>query len=295
MARVVDGFVGYGSSGRRRWVVPFYFLVRSGYMGMWNVFNKKIAILAMCLTFVAVCCSGSFVFAYEDAADLPQIDQWVNGMAVTADGVYLSDTWAVDKTGVSLREYVLLDQDCFEVMRVAKYPEDIENGDTTPATKYDVMVSAVLPKGATGDAYCTLISDYAVYFVSFLESEGHCAKLSLYPGVYRIADVELANDSDGAYHVENFSQIDTSVDDAVMLEFAAGKAEENDEAEDGAAGGSGNSDGSAGQEQKQDNVQNTRGSELLADTVKTAVAILALLGVYVYIKRKREKSEESSY
>lgn len=257
-------------------------------MGMFGCFKK--VQFTRCFVFVAILAffiTGS-AFALEDEASLQHIEKWVNGMAVTAEGVYLSDCWAIDDTNVSQSRYVLLDQNCTEVMRVEKYPEDVSGDDTEPCAKHTISLSLVLPDETSGQVGITLENTSAVYTLFFSEVNGYASDLTLYPGTYQIVDVEVASDIDGAYKVENYTEINTLSNGFATLQIQ--KQAVN--AENGAPPVEGSSDKENNDTNGGGSVFKPKESTLLADTVKTAGAVVVLLAVYAWIKYRRAKSEE---
>ena len=249
----------------------------------------------LCLVLVLLCAMSGTAFATEpqDVGELPHVAKWVNGMAVTEDGVYLEDTWAVDDTGVSERVYVLVGQGCMEEMRVERYPENITDGETMPCPKYDVAAALVLPEGVSGDVMVEIESSWAVYSVVFREAEGYNADMALYPGVYRITDVEIAGDVDGTYAVGNYQSFDAATEK--VLTFEVEVAEEAVDEGDDAVGGEVNADDTDSDSSTDEEGNALKDNELFWDTVKTVLLVIVLLLIYVALKRKREKSEEKQY
>lgn len=256
-------------------------------MGFCGVFKRKglQCLLVIFLVFLCFILLSPTAHAADEASTLPHVVKWVNGFAVSDSGIYLSDTWAVDDTGVSSKKYVLLGQGSEEVMRIENYPEDLTDGDTAPCEKYSMTISLDLPDGVSGDVYITLENAVAEYSVTFSEENGYQAVGEFYPGVYEITDVELASDVKGAYRVGNYHQIDVSSDLSVSLEVT--KAGADAEAGPGADVAPGNSadSGSAGSATEDNN-------ELWSDTIKLFVVVSVLFGIYAVIKYRRQKSEE---
>lgn len=258
-------------------------------MDIYRVFKGKVwqYVQAVFFALVVIFCLSSTVYAAEDVSTLPHVAKWVNGLAVSDSGVYLSDTWAVDDTGVSAKKYVLVDQGSEEAMRIENYPNDIADGDTEPCEKHSVVASLDLVDSVSGDAFITLENDAAEYSVSFSEGAGYKADLELYPGVYEVTDVEVAGDLSSTYRVSNYHQIDVSSDLTISLEvtnadMAAG-GEEGANADNGEDDASGSEGSSATSEDD---------NELLGDTIKLFVVVTVLFAIYAVIKYKRAKSEE---
>lgn len=256
-------------------------------MVIFKMFKSKRwhSVQAAFLTAVVVFCLSGTAYAAEDVSTLPHIVKWKNSNAFSDDGAYLSDTWAVDDTGVSDKKYVLVDQKNQEVLRVENYPDDLADGDTAPCEKYVLNAALVLPEGASGDVYITLENKGAEYSVTFKESDEYKANLNVYPGVYEVADVEATGDLRGTYSVSNYSQINANSDLTVSFEITNSVGDISGEAAsptDGAED-SGEDSSAAG---------NFKDNELLWDTVKLFVVVTVLFVILAVVKRRREKSEE---
>ena len=235
--------------------------------------------------FVVFSCLCQNAYASENTDELPIITKWVNGIAVSENGTYLYDTWAVDNTGISDKKYVLVNQNYEEALRIKNYPEDMTDGDTKPCEKFSFSASLDVSNDVSGDIHITLENEFAEYLVTFSENSSYKSELVIYPGVYEVTDVEVTGDLIGKYRVSNYSQIDVSSDLSVSLkvtkdgasgENAAGEPSDNTAA----------SDNQPASDVSEDN------NELLEDTIKLVIAVAVLFSIYAVIKYRRSKSEE---
>lgn len=271
----------------------------------------------VCLAAAFVFCLSSTAFALEPEEDLPHVDRWVNGLAVSADGVYLGDTWAVDDTEIAelaSKRYVLLDQGCVEVLRTQSYPDGVKGDDTEPCEKKKLTASLTLPDGMTGGVMVTIENDAAMYHLSFNEAGGYQATIEVYPGVYEITNVEVSSDVRGDYAISRYSQLDIASDITVPFAVIPGSQEEtvpgSTEVSDGEA--TGDADGKVkddglgnGDSNKDDGDSNgnedagdaaggsnrdVKDDELLGNTVRMVGTMGVLLGVYGVIRLRRERA-----
>ena len=107
---------------------------------------KKVFIVILAVLLIFSCVLPAFATETEGNEDLPHITRWVNGKAAGSDGAFLYDTWAIDDTDVSEAKFVLVNQDGIEALRVKNYPQDINNGEQTTVSVYDVELSLKYPK-----------------------------------------------------------------------------------------------------------------------------------------------------
>lgn len=245
-----------------------------------------------CLSFVLaffIFLSSSFLVSATEQ-ELPSISCWVNGLALSDDGTYIRDSWAIDETNVSSKKYVLLGQNGEETMRVAKYPEDISNGDTTPCEKYSLSLSFVVPEGLSGDVIVTFEGKGVLYSFVAPEDENYCFEAEVYPGVYEITEIEAMSTAQGTYKVDEHTEIDVMDSDYtgsfVIVPEDSGETESasteaTEDVEDGQSGSFFWND--SGTEED---------DELWSDTIKLAITVTVLLAIYAFIKHRREKSEE---
>lgn len=234
------------------------------------------------LTGLLIVCSISFCVpasALTDKAELPEITRWVNGAALSTEGLYLSDTWALDSTGVSSYEYVLINQEGTEEMRVKNYPGDISTGNSITVGKYKVTFSLAVPEEITNEVVITLENDFSEYSVAFNEGNSFSASDNFYPGEYTVKSIE-ATGSDVAYTLSR--EFILSVDDegkTVPLALV--------EDTSAAANGGAQEGGMLGIVKAVDS-----NGDLLWDTIKLLIACGILFVIYLLIQRKRKKAEE---
>ena len=239
-----------------------------------------IAILSLLLLFSSLVPA----FATETTEDLPHITRWVNGKAAGSDGAFLYDTWAIDDTNISDSKFVLVNQDGIEAMRIKNYPQDINNSEQTSVSVYDVELTLKFPKDVESEIILTLENKNALYYVYFNEQNSYTATTAFLPGEYMVTYVDVVTDTEGNYglkdndfklEVKNKAgkeklEIVRINSDSEKVEEEALKAEES-------SSGVRNFDSNG---------------DLFGDTVRLFVFMVILFGVYLYIKRRREKEQE---
>lgn len=246
----------------------------------------------VCLLLFSMCISA---FALSPASELPVVQKWVNGAALSDSGGYLHDTWAVDKSGVSDSEYVLISQESAEVFRVKKYPDDVNSGNTVVAPQYTVTIHLSVPETLTEEVILTFESDSAVNTVSFTKKNNYEADIAFYPGGYAVSDVEVPVNNGVTYKLAESNTV-TVIDKNVSAAFSLVAADDA-----GASNGaSEDEDGNGSQVVDESDKVNVgeiisgfdADGDLLADTVKLVFAVIILFAVYGVVKYRRKKKEE---
>lgn len=247
---------------------------------------RKVLATGLALFSLLFCVStGSVVFA-EDAK-LPVVQKWVNGAALSSDGVFLRDTWAVDESGLTDSKYVLISQDSTEVFRVKNYPDDVSAGATVTTPTYSVPIKLSVPESLTGELILTLENDAAAYTVSFTESNRYEGSCILFPGQYRVTDIEATSDGTAVYEIKGQPVLKVD-NEAVSTSWellrvgtpAENTAQKTPPSDDDGVDVLGVVQGF-----------DTNG-DLIKDTVSLVISLIVLFGVYGVIKYRRKKKEE---
>lgn len=238
-------------------------------------FLKAVFLTGLILVLLISAEMSAFAFTEKDA--LPEVTRWVNGAALSSEGIYLSDTWAIDSTDVSEHKYVLINQESTEQMRVANYPDDISAGSFVNSTVFDISFELSIPKDIKNDVIVTLSNDSAEYNVTFNESEAFLRTLKLYPGDYQVTTVEVSGSEDKYSINEDFS-LNVNSNKTVSLSLLKDTTDVQEKTNDDSMLGIVKAIDSNG--------------DLLWDTIKLIIAIGILFIAYSLIQRKRKKAEE---
>lgn len=238
-------------------------------------FLKKAVLIG--LVFVFSMCAVLPASALVPAKDLPEVSRWINGAAVDANGIYLSDTWAIDNTGLSDDKFVLINQESTEEMRVKNYPDDVALGNFVHTKTYNVSFDLKLPNDIENEVILTFESSAAEYTVSFNKEDSFSQNASFYPGEYNVTNIEVTR-SENTYSLsEAYTLYVTDKDAKASLEIVKALKDEND----------------TQNESPLDVVKAIDSNgDLLWDTIKLFLAVGATFAAYLYIQRKRKKAEE---
>lgn len=242
--------------------------------------NGKRCLKGFVLTGLALAlaiCAAVPASAVVPVKELPEVTRWVNGAAVDTNGMYLSDAWAIDNTGIADAKYVLINQNGTEEMRVNKYPDDIAAGKFVYTEAYDISFKLKVPNEVKNEVNLTFESGSAEYTISFNESNAFAQTERFYPGEYNVTNVEVVGIEDEYSLNEAFTLFVTDKTAEVSLEIV--KISKNDD------------------EAPEDSVLGTiqaidSNGDLLWDTIKLFIALGVTFGIYLLIQRKRKKAEE---
>ena len=246
-----------------------------------KITSKKIfvAILAILLILSSVIPA----FAAENEDTLPHIERWINGKASGPDGAFLYDVWAVDDTGISEFKYVLVNQEGTEALRIEKYPEDVTNGEEKTLKAYDVELTLKYPEDVDSEIILTLENKNALYYIYFNEQNNYTSTTPILPGEYKVTYVDVVTDTNNTYRLKNNIPIEvkdmpikTTLEiERLIYDFKKVEKESEKTSEVAEVIKSFDTNG-----------------DLLGDTISLFVFFVVVFGVYLYIKRKREKAEE---
>ncbi len=220
-------------------------------------------------------------FAAGEESELPHIVRWVNGKAAGSDGAFLYNTWAVDDTDISDSKYVLLSQQGTETIRIAKYPDDITDSEAKPIETYDVELSLKRPKDVESEIILTIENKDALYYVYFNEENNYKATTTFLPGEYAVTYVDVVTDTEGKYGLKDDSLITVKNKDikskftVVRINSDVTKAAEKID-----------------EEKKSSLSDFDTNGDLFGDTMGLFLCVTILFAVYLYIKRRRERTQE---